>query len=58
MIQELYIFSSNFTRFTFKTENFFLLLLLMIMKKRKKEKKKRKEIDTMYIFECIVSRLW
>ena len=41
MIQELYVFSSNFTRFTFKTENFFLLLLLMIMKKRKKKKKKK-----------------
>ena len=49
MIQELYIFSSNFTRFTFKTENFFLLLLLMIMKKRKKEKKKKRNRYNVYI---------
>jgi hypothetical protein len=50
MIQELYIFSSNFTRFTFKTENFFLLLLLMIMKKRKKEKKKKRNRYNVYIW--------
>jgi hypothetical protein len=58
MIQELYIFSSNFTRFTFKTENFFFIIIINDNEKKKKRKKKRKEIDTMYIFECIVSRLW